>query len=600
MGGVLDTFKTLKLWQVGVLAAVLVGAVGGAYGVYALAAGPGRTRTGENQQLIPVRYGNLVNQVSTNGSLMFPNRIELTFGTQGTVGELLVQEGTQVKAGEVIARLDAATVASLERAVAQARVNLRNAEEALAKEKAPYTPDDVARAQLQVDSAKTSLANAERDLKLAQKDWTSKLQTAQEAVTTAKDGYGRVFAKWLGIELSKDQVDMAPETLLGSWKVDLTVLFAPDRRFQDIGMGWLVVGSPPDAPATPWSEPVVYVWLNMFPGSILPTCENGVVPPQGACIKKEMDNAWDAYEKERDSLDTVQTQAAKAIASAESALARAKDSLAAAEQALADLQTGPDPLDVALREAEVTSARVALETAVQRLEGATLRATMAGTVSAVGVVAGQTVNANAVIAEVVDPTVVELDGIVNEIDVLFVRQGAEAAVTMDALPGQVLRASVSTIASAARSQQGVVSYPIRIQVQVPQGVELREGLSATASIVIRQENNVLLVPIQALYGTFDQPVVRVMTNGRVEERPVVLGNSDDYWVAVRQGLADGEQVVMEAQAATTSQLGFGQAMRGFQGQLSGREVFQAPGGQGQRQGTGGTGQRAQPTPRAQR
>ena len=145
--------------------------------------------------------------------------------------------------------------------------------------------------------------------------------------------------------------------------------------------------------------------------------------------------------------------------------------------------------------------------------------------------------ANSPVVEMVNPASVEVDGFVDEIDVLFISEGAPARVTMDALPGEVLEGSVSSISAAARNQQGVVSYPIRIRVE-SQGASLPEGLSAVASVVIREELNVLLVPIQALYGTFDQPVVRVMRDGRIQDQPVVLGNADDFWVVVEQGLAE--------------------------------------------------------------
>jgi RND family efflux transporter MFP subunit len=221
-----------------------------------------------------------------------------------------------------------------------------------------------------------------------------------------------------------------------------------------------------------------------------------------------------------------------------------------------------DPLEVTLREAELASAQAALDAALQMLEDATLQAPMAGIISLVNVEAGQAVNANTTVVEVVDPSVVEVDSVVDEIDVLFIQQGARAAVTLDALPGQVLEGTVSDIGSAAIGQQGIVSYPVRILLQVSAGMELREGLTATASIVLREELNVLLVPIQALYGSFDQPVVRVMTDGRIEERPVTLGLNDDFWIAVRGGLVEGEQVVMETtEATTTGGFGFGGGFR---------------------------------------
>ncbi len=816
-------FKLLKPWQAGVLAAVLLGALGATYGVYAVIDGSGGTDLGENQQLIPVQLGDLVNQVSTNGSIVFPNRETLSFGTQGTIGEVLVEEGQHVEEGQILASLDQSTVASLEKSVAQARISLRDAEDALAQALDPHTTLNIARAeasvadarlslqgaqetlegllaptsqqiaqaeaavansrisleraqddlaallepsgqeiaeveagvanarlaledaqeavtllleattqdiaraevsvtdariaaknagealeellagpteddltavQSQIDSAGTALANALRDLSLARNEWDRKVEAAQESLDAALDGYRDSFEKWLGTD--PDAVDGAadPDTLLASWGVDLEALFDPDARFQDSGRGFLAAGPPPDDPATPWSEFVVYAWTNLHPAPLVGDCGDTQVDAGTLCVRDEMDAAWTVLESASDDLETVETQAAKAVSNAEVAVARSEDSLAAAKEALAELEAdldaleiesreknlalslanlneaeesmrdlsdgsntlqveakrkqvavtqanvdaavdelegltgepdpldvaaarnqvavvranleaaeddlaeltgdpdpvdlyarirqvelaqaslgeaedelaelfgGVDPLEIALREADVASARLALEGSLKLLEGATLVAPMAGIVSLVNLEAGQSVNANVRAIEIVDPTIIEVDGIVDEIDVLFVQVGARAEVTMDALPGQVLVGTVSSVALAAETQQGVVSYPIRIQVQLPQGIQPVEGLSATANIVIREDNDVLLVPLQALYGTFEQPLVRVSNGESIEERPVSVGNSDDFWIAVLDGLNQGEQVVIEASEASTDP--FAQIRQQFQ------------------------------------
>ncbi len=663
MDNLLSALKALKIWQITVLAAVLVGAAGAVYGTSVVMGKSGQPKLSTNQQLVPVKYGNLLNQVSTSGSLIFSNKQTLTFGTAGTVGEISVTEGQQVKQGQAMAKLDTATIASLDKAVAQARLNLQTAQEALDTAKSPYTSlqmaqaeaavsnarlaannaqtdldtlknsptaDDIAKAQAQVDSANVTLANAQSDLKLAQKNSAANLDTAQTTLSNATDAYKAVFAKWLGTSLSDSELKMSPATLLASWGLDLSALFDPSKRFQDTSQGLFSGGIPADDPATRVNETSLYAWLNFMPGSIVFTCDSDKAPPQGACIQKEMNDAWTVYQKALDNLDTVQTQSAKAVSSAQSAVARSQDSLATVQQALSDVKAGPDPLavdaktkqlavaqatlakaqddlaqvkagadplNVALKEAEVASAKATLDIAVQRRDSAILKSPIDGVVSAVSVLSAQSVGANTTIVEVVDPSLVELDGVVDQIDVLFVKVGATAQVTMDALPGQVIQGTVSSLASTAQSQQGVVSYPVTIQLKPPSGVDLREGLSATANIVIRQENNVLLVPLQALYGTFDQPVVKVMSNGRAVDRSVVLGNSDDYWVAVQQGLAEGDQVVMEGQTTTAGQLNVGQAFRQF-GQMSGA----MPGGSFQGQGTTQQQNQARrtPTPRASR
>ena len=692
----LEGLKEIRAWQVGVLVAVVATGIGVAVGVFVLVDRSGATSLAEGQQLIPVTIGDLVNDVSINGSLVFPDRDTLSFGVQGTLAEMLVEDGDRVVEGQPLARLDSETAAGLEKAVAQAEIALRSAEEALAKALDPHTPleiaqaesavadarltlsdtqealsallgptaqevaraeagvidarlavenvsstlaalldgptaDETATAQSRIDAAAVTLTNARRDLDLARNDWDKKLQAARDAVDQAVDDYRAVFEHWLGIEPTDEETGDDPDTLLASWAVELGSLFDPDARFAALPSRF-TSGLPSDDPATAWNESVVYVWVNFSPGVIAPTCDDGVAPNKGWCVKKEMDDGWDALQQPRDDLETQDIQAAKAIDTAQAAVTRAAEALADERDALAELREpagalesestekqlevavlalveaesdltaltgGPDPLDlearskqvpvaearlaeaeedlsklrtsvdpleVALRQAEVASSLEALEAALQRLDGVVIRAPWAGVVSDVRVEAGQSVNAGAPILEIVDQSVVEVGGVVDEIDVLFVRVGAQASVTMDALPGQVLTGVVSDIAPSAESQQGVVSYPVSIRLQLPQGLELPEGLSAVAQVVLREDRNVLLVPLDALSGTFDRPIVRVMTDAGIVERPVVLGNSDEFWVVVSEGLAAGETVVVEASQAATQGFGFG---RGFTGGFGG-------------------------------
>ena len=682
MGALMAAFRALKPWQIGVLVTILVGAAGATFGVYSLVSGSGEASLAGNQQLIPVQRGNLVNQVSTNGSIVFPNREALTFDVPGTVGDVLVEEGQQVEEGQELARLDQSIVVSLESSVAKARLTLRDAEEALQQAKDPHTALEVARAEAKVadarlslqeaqddlatliqppqeevakaeaavtnakisaeaaldalvtlrqgpsdediadaqsliDSEATVLAGAEGDLSLARKDWDAKIETAQDSINAAFEGYQTVFQKWLGIDPPEVKQDGDPDTLLNAWGADLGSLFNTAARFQGLSLGLVSQGLPPDDPDTPWSEVVVYLWANFHPSEIVPTCEDGNIYPQTLCVRQEMDDAWDTLQSTVDQLDTVETQAAKAIGNAEQAVIRAQESLAAARDLMAGLELDPDPLEVeglekqlavvlatlqetedalekvhtkedslefqsqekrvalaqadlgqaeedlaellgsvdplevSLREAEVASAQLALDTALQLLEGITLLSPMDGVVSLVNVEAGQEITTNARVVEVVDTTVVEVDGIVDEIDVLFVQVEARAEVIMDALPGQVLEGTVTSIASAGQNQQGVVTYPISIEVRVPEGVQLVEGLSATASIILREDTDVLLVPTQAVYGTFEQPAVLVMSNGSVREQPVTLSNSDGFWIVVTDGLQEGDLVAIETTEAST-------------------------------------------------
>jgi len=231
-------------------------------------------------------------------------------------------------------------------------------------------------------------------------------------------------------------------------------------------------------------------------------------------------------------------------------LAIAQTSLAKAEQALADIQAG-DSLEVKLLQLEVASAQATLDKAMKM---GTIVAPFGGLVTSVNVNVGETVNANTVAVELVKPSIVEVEAILSEIDVAQVKQGQQASVSLDALPDVEIAGELTSVAVTGKSTSGVVSYPVSIRLTPPQGVQLREGMSATATLVIEQANNVLVIPNGAVGGTVSNPAVSVMVNGQLEERAVTLGISDDTYTEVKAGLKEGDMVLVYT--GSTSQQGF--------------------------------------------
>ncbi len=269
-----------------------------------------------------------------------------------------------------------------------------------------------------------------------------------------------------------------------------------------------------------------------------------------------------------------------AVAKATVSVAAAQSKLAAAEAALAEAETNADTLSVALLRSELAVAEQAFATAEANLAGATLRSAIAGVVSDVSMAPGDRTG-QSVSIEIVDPSVVEIEGSVDEIDVLAVSVGMPAAVTLSALEGQTLEGEVVAIGAAGAGATDVVSFPITIRLDVPAGMSLREGLSAVAELVLAEYPGVLLTPTSSIGGSILAPTVRVSSGGVIEERSVALGPSDDFWVVVLDGLAEGEQVVMPEPSAAGVQFG------GFGAVFGGGNPRGLTGGP--RQGGGGGG-----------
>ena len=119
-----------------------------------------------------------------------------------------------------------------------------------------------------------------------------------------------------------------------------------------------------------------------------------------------------------------------------------------------------------------------------------------------------------------------------------------------------------------------MTYQVSIRVEPPAGIVIREGLTAVAQLVLYSEPDVLLIPLQAVRGSFSQPTTLVFQDEVLTEKPVATGASDDFWVVVEQGLVEGELVVMEG--GGTSDFGFlggglggGAGFGGLRGPLGG-------------------------------
>ena len=219
--------------------------------------------------------------------------------------------------------------------------------------------------------------------------------------------------------------------------------------------------------------------------------------------------------------------------------------LRVAEESLDAVNEPSDPVLVALREAQLASAELEVEAASHRLEGVTLTSPITGIVTGIAVRAGEYVERGALAMTVVDPTVVELRGAVDETGVLNVQVGAPASVLLRALPGRSLPGTVSYVSPTANKQEGSVTFDVRIRLEASKVTGLRSGLTAVAELVLRSEPNVLLIPLQALREDLDRTTVLGWEDGVIAEKPVTTGSDDGVWVVVESGLSEGDAIVVE-------------------------------------------------------
>ncbi len=247
------------------------------------------------------------------------------------------------------------------------------------------------------------------------------------------------------------------------------------------------------------------------------------------------------------------------------------------DRASQDLQKIHDrrALQIALQDATVVAAQAKIAGAMRRYEYSTLKAPWDGYISSIPVETGQEIEPFEVILTVINSGIVNVEGSVDEIDVLSLQRESPVTVTIDALPDQMIEGVITNISSTATNEQGVVTFDVAIEVVIPEDVTLQEGLSAVARAVAGEERGIV-IPLQAVsYGDEGAYVRMQDESGAIIQRPVTLGSSDGFFAIVEDGLSEGERIVM--QVLDDSQLEDGGQFR-FRGSGGGRPPGGGAGG----------------------
>lgn len=202
--------------------------------------------------------------------------------------------------------------------------------------------------------------------------------------------------------------------------------------------------------------------------------------------------------------------------------------------------------------AAVTGAQLALQAAKDMLGDATITAPIDGMVATANVKEGDILTAAnlAVPAfRIVDPSNLDMTGLIDEMDVAGIKLGQDVVVTLDALPGVDVSGTVTFISDAALIQAGVVLYPTTISLKNPDpGV--KDGMSATADIIVEKHDSVLILPTSAVFkGTNGGDIVYLIgSDGKSMAQVVTTGLRSGRNVEITSGLRDGDVVALQAPA----------------------------------------------------
>lgn len=243
--------------------------------------------------------------------------------------------------------------------------------------------------------------------------------------------------------------------------------------------------------------------------------ENDRVKRGQLLAKLDLAKLQDAVNKSRAALAAAEAT----VAQAKATVAESKASLARMRQ-VAELSGGKVPSKAELDTAEATleralanessaratvlQAQAVLKTDETNMSKGTIRSPVDGVVLSRKVEPGQTLVAAMTIPVLFtiaeDLTSMELQVKVDEADVSTVKLGQPANFTVSAWSGRSFPATIQRVGIGSTITDNVVTYKTVLSVK-NDDLALRPGMTATASIITAQRDNVLLIPNAALRFT---------------------------------------------------------------------------------------------------
>lgn len=203
----------------------------------------------------------------------------------------------------------------------------------------------------------------------------------------------------------------------------------------------------------------------------------------------------------------------------------------------------------------------------------TFRSPVSGIVTEKKAVQGMRFTAGEPLYQVTDLSSVWVLADVFEQDIGLAKTGSKASIRINAYPDKAFEGRITYVYPTLKAETRTV--PVRVELANP-GQMLKPGMFTQVEMQVGDGSQVLAVPDSAVIDSGTRQIVLVQVKeGRFDPREVKLGARSDNYVEVREGVKEGEQVVVAANFLIDAESNLKAAIGGFGG--SPQEAAAAPG-----------------------
>jgi len=518
-----------------------------------------RVSANKNQQEITtedVKRGDLIQTVSATGAVQSAKEIELNFNSQGKITYLGVKEGDKVKAGQVLARLDAGSIAAQ---ISQLRAAVSAANAELERVKAGASAEDINLTSAQVTKAKSDIGSLISDqanqLNTLEEKTTDNFNNAIFSAQTALDKIYNYFIKDYNTNQTMQFTDVQllyyAENNYQIQVKDLSSIKAMAAAAKDSGNYDQIITASNNTrdylqSFSDYLDKTFILSQTIVTSATYPqTVKDG--------IKADLAAQQTAVSAALNSLQLAKTNLINASSSYQSQLDSLNNNLTISQAQLNLKKSGPRNFELASAQAGVSQAQANLQGAISLLENYQITAPIDGEVTLVNYEVGEQTQTGQSVIKMIGKEQYEIKVDVSESDITKIKVGDKVSVELDAFGSDhVFSGTVSFIDPAQTVIQDVIYYKATVSFDKDSWNEqIKPGMTANTTIATAEKNDALYIPQRAVKireGTLNKPgdkYVEILgADNQIIEKTITAGlKADNGLVEVLSGLNEGEKVI---------------------------------------------------------
>lgn len=482
--------------------------------------------------------------VTFSGTVEPKQRVDLAFEKTGRITEVRVDTGSAVRRGDVIAVLAASDV---DASLARERANLAAEEAQLDALKRGTRPEEIAVQRAELARAQTASVHAREALITALGSAYAAADTVvYKTIDQVFDNpqtfprlkyHSRNSALDVTIESQRSTI----ESVMTTWRANTQTLYqsagrdastiatasqrtafrTPALMARQFAAAAAATSAYTDKnPADSVEEARAHLRdITGYLDSLI-TYTDALIP--GGNLSEATITSWETSVTA--ARTTMLTEMA-ALNTAYTAFTDAREAILTTQAQLTLSEAGATVEDIRAQEAAVAAQRARVAELESEREKYVLRAPFAGTVINRMVDPGELASASAPAVTLDSTDAFEVESRVSELDVVALRAGQAASVTLDAygsLP--IFDAAIATVDPSETTKDGVTGYGVTLRFNEAYA-ELKPGMTANVLVTVTERPSALATPTGYIKRVDDGAFVRVRTETGVEERAVRTGVS---------------------------------------------------------------------------